>query len=197
MSPLPEKFESWKRVLPEKPEAEQRLDQWIFIHAASVLLSNKTGELLNLSLNEMGMPSPEVESVLTQRAKDWGFQFEIFRMDDAFIKLIIYYTDRLEQDLSGCPSCILSGKLGYPTGMTPQSFLNIVKKRWNDSGEIPHEIGIALGYPIEDVFGYMGLMPLSCKGMCGWQVYGCMKESQRRSCQYQRARSQAIAFLAA
>ena len=48
----------------------------------------------------------------------------------------------------------------------------------------------------EDVFGYMGLLPLSCKGACGWQVYGCMEESQRRSCAFKDARCQALMFLA-
>ena len=59
---------------------------------------------------------------------------------------------------------------------------------------IPHEIGVALGYPLDDVFGYMGLLPLACKGVCGWKVYGCMAESRRRSCAFNDARCQALIF---
>jgi hypothetical protein len=90
----------------------------------------------------------------------------------------------------------MCGQLNYPCPLEPESFLNEVERRWNSHHAIPHEIGIALGYPLEDVFGYMGLVPLACKGACGWQVFGCMKESQRRSCAFNNARCQALLFLA-
>ena len=77
----------------------------------------------------------------------------------------------------------------------PTEFLEEVGRRWRHKGQIPHEIGLALGYPIKDVLGYMGLVPLPCTGGCGWRIYGDPNPSLRRSCEFERARGQAIAFL--
>lgn len=190
-------FAQWKHELASKPQSEQRFDEWLFIHSASVLLSEKTGELLNLSLAEMNLDAAQTERLLSQRAASWGFDYQILYENAVSLKFVIYSPERLQSTLDNCPRCVMCGQLNYTSPLFAGTFIEEVRERWNLHGEVPHEIGIALGYPIEDVFGYMGLLPLTCKGACGWLVYGNLQESQRRSGLFNRARCQALAFLAA
>ncbi len=189
-------FQDWKAHLAAQPVEHQRFDQWVFLNASSVLLSEKTGELLALNLDELDMSSEDVEPALERLAGQWGFHYRVLLESNGIVKLIIFQEERLQAVLAEAPYCVMGAQLNYSYPMSADGFIDEVKERWLTSGVIPHEIGVALGYPLDDVFGYMGLLPLSCKGACGWQVYGCMKESQRRSCAFNDARCQALIFLA-
>ncbi|MGB0414979.1 MAG: DUF3793 family protein [Coraliomargarita sp.] len=189
-------FHEWKADLAAQGTIDQRFDQWVFLNASSVLLSEKTGELLALNLAELEMSIESVEPALERLAGQWGFNYRLLIESNGILKLIIFQEERLREVLDSAPYCVMGAQLNYSYPLRPSSFIDEVKERWITSGSIPHEIGVALGYPLDDVFGYMGLLPLSCKGACGWQVYGCMKESQRRSCAFNDARCQALMFLA-
>jgi len=189
-------FQEWKEGLSDASEVQQRFDAWIFLNASSVLLSEKTGELLALDLEEMVMTIADVEAGLERLASQWDFDYRLLMESNGLLKLIIFQSGRLQAVLDEVPYCVMATKLNYSYPLRSESFIDEVKERWISSGKIPHEIGVALGYPLDDVFGYMGLLPLSCKGVCGWQVYGCMEESERRSCAFNNARCRALAFLA-
>ncbi|NJN67192.1 MAG: DUF3793 family protein [Chloroflexaceae bacterium] len=80
---------------------------------------------------------------------------------------------------------VLGGTLGYVCPITAHAFVFEVGQRWREGGNLPHEIGLALGYPVKDVLGYMGLLPLDFTGCCGWRVYGDPSPSfaMSRACQ--------------
>jgi hypothetical protein len=189
-------FEAWRAALPTAEEKAQRFDEWIFLNASSVLLSEKTGELLSLSLGELGLSEGEVESGLKRLSEMWGFSYRLLYSSNGLLKLILFQEDRLQSVLDAAPFCIMTAKLNYSYPLRASAFIDELRERWHQHGALPHEIGVALGYPLDDVFGYMGLLPLPCKGVCGWQVYGCMKESRRRSCAFNNARCRALMFLA-
>ncbi len=190
------RFYGWRESLAGMSETRQRFEEWVFLNAAGVLLSDKTGELLTLTYDEFDLELSAVESSLNSLAVQWDFSFSLLNEGENSLKLIIYRTDRLQAVLDEAPYCVMGAKLNYSYPLRAGTFIDEVRDRWGLHGHVPHEIGIALGYPLDDVFGYMGLLPLPCKGACGWQVYGCMKESQRRSCAFSNARCQALVILA-
>ena len=189
-------FRDWRESLSAAEELQQRFDEWLFLNASSVLLSEKTGELLALSLDEFEIGLEEVESGLARLAEMWGFEFRVLYVSNNLVKFIVYQEDRLQAVLDEAPYCVMGAKLNYAYPLRAKSFIDEVRERWQMHGTVPHEIGVALGYPLDDVFGYMGLLPLPCLGVCGWKVYGCMKESKRRSCAFNDARCRALMFLA-
>ncbi|HKK18208.1 MAG TPA: DUF3793 family protein [Opitutales bacterium] len=189
-------FRDWRDSLSAAEREQQRFDEWLFLNASSVLLSEKTGELLTFSLEEFGKSPREVEAGLSRLAEMWDFSFRLLYESNDLLKLIVYQKDRLQAVLDEAPFCIMGAKLHYRYPLTSESFIEELRRRWHRHARVPHEIGVALGYPLDDVFGYMGLLSLPCLGVCGWQVYGCMKESKRRSCAFNNARCQALIFLA-
>lgn len=53
-----------------------------------------------------------------------------------------------------------------------------------DCEEFPHEIGLFLGYPAEDVRGFIEGGACKCVGC--WKVYGDEASAQRRFAQFQK-----------
>lgn len=65
-----------------------------------------------------------------------------------------YRSSRLSQDLRCHDDFMLLKKRGY-TGKTPECCLVQLVQKLRDGGEFPHEIGLFLGYPAEDVCGFI------------------------------------------
>jgi hypothetical protein len=67
--------------------------------------------------------------------------------------------------------------LGYPGGRL-EGCLSFLKKRFGEPA-FPHEVGVFLGYPLEDVIGFSRgePSPYSCRGY--WRVYGRPEKAER------------------
>ncbi len=64
----------------------------------------------------------------------------------------------------------------------------LLQKRIAEKPEFPHEIGIFLGYPLEDVDGFITHQGENCK-LCGcWKVYGNVEQARRTFANYEKCR---------
>ena len=60
---------------------------------------------------------------------------------------------------------------GYPVSSDLKACIDFLKKRIGASVEFPHEIGLFLGYPVDDVMGFIEHRGQNFR-MCGhWKVY--------------------------
>ena len=104
-----------------------------------------------------------------------GFCYSLLFESNNLLKLVVYQEARLQAVLDEAPFCIMGAKLNYSYPLRPAGFINEVRARWQLRGHVPHEIGVALGYPLDDVSGYMGfLLPAMprCVWMEGVWLYG-------------------------
>lgn len=188
-------FDAWCATISDLESNEKRFDEWLFLNGSTVLLGEKAGELLSVDPGEFLLARHEMEACLERLGALWDFRFKILRESNGLTKFIIFNEARVQSTLDEVPFCVMGAQLRYAFPLSVDSFLEEVVHRWAGSGALPHEIGVALGYPLDDVFGYMGLLPLQCKGVCGWQVYGCMETSKGLSCAYNEARCRALILL--
>lgn len=84
--------------------------------------------------------------------------------------LYLYRPTALNRDLSRPQVHILLHAKGYPC-QSPERCIVHLRHRLQCSVEFPHEIGLFLGYPAEDVRGFMENRA-SCKLSGCWKVYG-------------------------
>ena len=87
--------------------------------------------------------------------------------------------------LAGSDAARILEQNGYDTGCCEHCVARLMKKLRKD-GEFPHEIGLFLGYPPEDVQGFMELGPDCCKCTGCWKVYGDEAAAQRKFAQYKK-----------
>lgn len=77
-----------------------------------------------------------------------------------------------------CARCLLA-RHGYPVEKGLSHMVLHLKRRVARSEEFPHEVGLFLGYPPEDVAGFIDNKGINYK-LCGlWKVYG--DESRARA----------------
>ncbi len=102
--------------------------------------------------------------------------------------LLVYRRDRLERQLSEPAVSALLSKLGYPVKAGVPAMLDYLGLRFRQE-EFPHEIGLFLGYPVEDVLGFWENQGKNCRYCGHWKVYGDVGAAKRRFAQYDRCRA--------
>lgn len=188
------KLQAWNSRLSRFTGVNAAYEAWLFVNIAGVLFSDKAGELLMLSSGQFQLGVDTQIRRISALSQLWKFSFVVLCNDRPCSRVVIYDSARVQRALSDTPGWFFE-KLGYPQDVKPEEFLKEVGKRWRLEGEIPNEIGLALGYPVKDVLGYMGLVPLPCTGSCGWRVYGNPEPSMWKSLEYKKARDKALSFL--
>lgn len=106
-----------------------------------------------------------------------------FTEDKALI--YVYRPGKLAADLSDSTAAkILQGK-GYCTGSCEKCICQLARKIRSEA-EFPHEIGLFLGYPPEDVCGFMENRACNCKCIGCWKVYGDEAAAKKKFAQYKK-----------
>lgn len=85
--------------------------------------------------------------------------------------IYVYRPNRLSCDLENQSACRLLHQCGYGQ-QTPERCLAQLARRIRGSNVIPHEVGVFLGYPPEDVKGFIENQAGGCKCVGCWKVYG-------------------------
>ena len=77
------------------------------------------------------------------------------------------------------PSAVFGFRMPPDDAARPTSMCRL-RAYYNDRTPFPHEIGFVLGYPIEDVDGFMSDGGQGARACGRWKVYGDVDEALRR-----------------
>ena len=99
------------------------------------------------------------------------------RMDDGRALLYLYRPQALRRDLGDNLACRLLRQAGYPCDSCGRCVARLVQ-RLRTEEEFPHEVGLFLSYPPEDVKGFIDHRAngFKCAGL--WKVYGDEAKAQ-------------------
>lgn len=104
------------------------------------------------------------------------------------VLLYLYRPKFLERDLQSEEAAGILRKAGYPPEDAALCLKRIIRKM-KDQEAFPHEIGLFLGYPAEDVLGFMQHRHEGCKCVGAWRVYGDEKKAQKKFASYRKCTS--------
>ena len=80
-------------------------------------------------------------------------------------------------------------KCGYSEKFSVEECLDRLSERIGTSADFPHEVGIFLGYPTEDVVGFIENKGENFK-LCGcWKVYGDEEAAKKTFARYKKCTS--------
>lgn len=101
--------------------------------------------------------------------------------------IYVYRYSVLKKALNDKTACLILKRYGYNVENINQCIANL-SKRVKQSECFPHEIGLFLGYPSEDVLGFIENKACNYK-CCGlWKVYGDEAEAKKMFCKYKKCR---------
>ncbi|MGN1021445.1 MAG: DUF3793 family protein [Aristaeellaceae bacterium] len=161
-------------------------DEMVIRHCAPTLASIKTGSLFSCPCESDGEVLRSVRG-LNRRLGSKGLRVMPLRRRDGRCLVYVYRPRRLARDLKDEQARRILAALGYPDG-NPGGCLRRLRERLRTSEEFPHEIGLFLGYPPEDVAGFIGKRAeAKCVGC--WKVYGDEERARRLFTQYKHCTS--------
>ena len=113
-----------------------------------------------------------------------GLRLLPLRMSDSFALLYLYRPGRLDQDLHAEQAAALLREAGYPS-CDEADCLRELRRRLTEQTAFPHEIGLFLGYPPEDVRAFMEHRGEGCKCVGWWRVYNDEQTARQKFEQYE------------
>lgn len=153
------------------------MEEMIVRHCAPTLAGLKTANMFNYEFSakeDLNNKLDKANQILNKK----GVFAEIIKVREKSALIYVYRKKKLEADLAQSGVQELLRKYGYFCAEL-QECLEHLKVRLEQYDCFPHEIGAFLGYPLEDVLGFINEGGKNCK-CCGvWKVYSNECETQR------------------
>lgn len=157
-------------------------EELVIRHCSPTLAGLKTGSLFNCSYRTERELTEGVRQ-LNRRLVPNGLRVVPVRRQAGKALIYVYRPTRLRQDLAQPDARRLLAARGYPCDQ-PERCVARLMQRLGQAAEFPHEIGLFLGYPPEDVQGFLENRLCKCVGC--WKVYGDEQAAQKRFRQFRK-----------
>lgn len=145
------------------------LERSLIEYCSPTLAGLKTANLFNYSYDAVDRLVFDVEKSNEEMNKK-GVYLKIMQIQGKKALLYVYRKKMLEKDLN-CPRVQnLLAYYGYEE-FAVEDCIKVLKSRLTGSQTFPHEIGVFLGYPLEDVIGFIANAGKNCKCSGCWKVY--------------------------
>lgn len=159
-------------------------DDYIVRNCAPTLAGLKTGSMF-------AYPYDSKESVLRWirdtncRFRSKGLRLLPLRFSGRKALIYLYRPKRLSADFAHADVIHLLEQCGYHADSCEKCIVRLMHKLRTQK-HFPHEIGLFLGYPPEDVKGFMENNACNCKCVGCWKVYGDEESARKRFAQYKK-----------
>ena len=151
---------------------------------APTLAGLKTGSLFTHPYTTQHTLRLEIAE-MNRRLRGKGLCLLPLRFMEKRALLYLYRPGRLRCDLQDAQAQALLARMGY-AGLSPAQCIAELSRKLQTSGEFPHEIGLFLSYPPEDVRGFMENRAANFKCVGTWKVYGDEQKAQRTFRQFRQ-----------
>ncbi len=173
-----------KRVSKIDERHRKELMGFLLVKTAAVRQGVKPAELLRVrhcyeTVNEEGLRICLYRSDIYETL---GLDYLELKVEKKSSLVIFYNRAVLAETLGEVRNRRWLSRLGYREGATMDEQLAELKRR-AAGNELPHEVGLFVGYPLKDVAGFMSHIPSTPVHHISWRVYGGAEESiacQRR-----------------
>lgn len=162
-------------------------DEMLIRHCSPTLAGIKTGSLFRCSYST----KDELHSYLSmvnRRLVRKGLRVLPLRAEAGCALIYVFRPEKLGEDLSHSTAARLLRERNYSNISPDRCVIELMArlKRLKDVDEFPHEIELFLGYPPEDVDGFItnGAAKSKCCG--AWKVYGDERKAQQTFAKFKK-----------
>jgi hypothetical protein len=161
------------------------LDRAIIDHASPTLARLKLGNLFNHTMGEDFL----VEfAALSRQLMERGVTMTILKVAGNKALIYLYRAKELEKALADEGVRRLLATCGYRC-FDVDGALDTLRKRLYGLDAFPHEIGVFLGYPLEDVLGFIENRGRNCLSCGCWKVYSNESEALKAFERYEKCKA--------
>lgn len=152
---------------------------------APTLTGQKPSSIITLGKDSRGL------SMLWEKYKKafqqkYELSFYELRTNDKAVTILFYYNNELNKAIYDEDNMRFLKKFGYSKELDLRQNLSILKERFEKA--CPHEIGVFLGFPLDDVICFMEQPDRQCL-LCGyWKVYNDLDLAKEKFSNYDMAK---------
>ena len=163
-------------------------EERLAFHCGPAMAGIKPANLISFKNEEFEKISPRLKEI-EFRLSSQDIRFETVYESEKHVLIMVYQEEALETCLR-CRACAgILTEQGYPQCSGVRDYIKKKKKRVSQcNGDFPHEIGVFLGYPVEDVTGFIKNKGKSFKLNGYWKVYGDEKKASHMFRRYTECR---------
>lgn len=158
-------------------------DELIVREASPTLAGLKTGSLFTVPYRTREELMADIAEI-NRRLMPKGVSLRLLRVRRRAL-LYLYRPSCLQRDLARQDAAALLRDFGYAVGDAEQC-IGMLAERLCEWEDFPHEIGLFLGYPPEDVRGFIADRREGCKLVGAWKVYGDVEAAKKRFTQFEK-----------
>ena len=164
------------------------LEHYLAHYCAATLLGEKSASLVSLPREECARIGLQLREYNRQLGPK-GLVFTLLCACRRRLLLLVYRPAMLERELAAPQAAAMLEQLGYPMEENLRAKLNRLQARFAEGGGFPHEIGLFLEYPPEDVRAFVATGGAGCK-LCGyWKVYHNVEAARACFARYDACRA--------
>ena len=153
-------------------------------HCAPTLAGIKTASLFTCNYEEKERILDSIRR-MNQRLRVKGLRVLPLRFSDKKALIYLYRPTKLSADLEDAVAAKILHQCGYSCNSCGPCVVKLAQRLRERDG-FPHEIGLFLGYPPEDVCGFIEQGPECCKCTGCWKVYGDEVSAKKKFAQYRK-----------
>ena len=179
------------------------LENYLIDCCSPTLASLKSGSLFNCRHNNEQASISECVSEWNTEFSGRGIRMCILRMTDHSALIYVYRETSLSRSLSDpevksflegygyevfscCNGC---GDSECNECSIDRCLEHLSRRISRSGGEFPHEIGVFLDYPLDDVRGFIENNGRNCKAVGMWKVYGDEASARKRFARFTKCTS--------
>lgn len=165
-------------------ESPIEIEKKILFHCGPVLLCVKSGSVIALRQNEA--------QVFYHIMEQWRVPWLELSVRKQQVIFLLFQTEPMNRQLFHQENRLFLSQWGYPLNKGAEQAIAFLKKRYQAYEDkkmpFPHEMGIFLDYPLEDVKLFMKNQGKNYL-FCGyWKVYQDVEGAKRKFAAYDHAR---------
>lgn len=162
-------------------------EEHLIRHCAPTLAGMKTGSLFSCSYTCRNTLLNTLRQI-NRRLLPKGVRAIPLRFSGNSALIYVYRPKKLTSDISDAAAAQILRRHGYDPTAGDKCIVRLAQ-RVRAQEEFPHEIGLFLGYPPEDVCGFIENKACNCKCVGCWKVYGDEESAKRKFAQYKKCAS--------
>ncbi len=159
-------------------------EELIIKHCSPTLAGIKTANLFNCSYKSKAKLCEQIKRYNKMFHKK-GLRVLPLKISENNALIYVYRPSKLKEDLNDSRAESILNNMGYMSDNPSRCLVNLID-RLSESSDFPHEIGLFLGYPPEDVSGFIENKASGFK-LCGcWKVYGDVNKAKVMFSKYKK-----------
>lgn len=153
-------------------------EESLVLYCSPTLAGLKTGSLFTTEYTQETKLMDEIRR-LNRTLAVKGLRVIPMRETGGRVLIYVYRPSKLEKDFTDSHTSRILEEMGYPCGRPEQCVVYLARKL-REGKSFPHEIGLFLGYPPEDVQGFIENKAGNFKCIGCWKVYGDVEQAQKK-----------------